>query len=100
MAVPLAVVVELNEPQGEVAHVQVTPAPLLTVAVMDAVAPVVRDAGCPLRETVTVGGGGGVFELLPPPHPARVMTNAASVARRAPFRRFIAHPRSGRSCFL
>jgi hypothetical protein len=90
VAAPLAVDAGLKEPHGAAAQVtvQATPVPLLTVAVMDAVAPGVRDAGCPLRETVTVAGGG---VLLLPPQPEIVRANAASVARRMGWRSFIAH---------
>jgi hypothetical protein len=93
VAAPLAVVVGLNEPHGAVAQVtdQVTPVPLLTVAVMDAVAPGARDAGCPLRETVTAGGGG--VEPPPPPQAVRPRVNAAIAERERTWRRFIAHLR-------
>ena len=69
----------LKEPHGAAAQVtvQVTPVPLLTVAVMDAGKPGARDAGCPLRETVTVAGGG---VLLLPPQPEIVRANAANMA--------------------
>ena len=99
VAVPLAVEVELNDPHGDVAQVavQVTPAPLLTVAVMDAVAPGLRDAGCPLRVTVTVAGGG--VEPPPPPQPVSVMAKAVSVTRRMLWRSFIAHLRSSHDGF-
>jgi hypothetical protein len=92
VAAPLAVEVGLNEPQGVVAQVtvQVTPVLLLTVAVRDAVAPVVREVGCPLMETVTAAGGG--VELLPP-HAVRPRVAAAMTERRMPWREFIAHLR-------
>jgi hypothetical protein len=95
VAVPLAVVVALKEPHGEAAQAtdQVTPAPLLTVAVIEAVAPVVRELGCPLRVTVTEGGGG--VELLPP-QAVRKSVNAAAIAVRERLRRkFIVHLRAG-----
>jgi hypothetical protein len=81
VAAPLAVVVGLKVPHGAVAQVtdQVTPVPLLTVAVMDAVPPGARDAGCPLRETVTAGGGG--VEPPPPPQAVRPRVKAAIAVR-------------------
>lgn len=81
MGAPLAVVGELKVPHGEVAHVtdQVTVAPLLAVAVMDAVPLGARDAGCPLRETVTAGGGG--VEPPPPPQAVRPRVKAAIAVR-------------------
>ena len=86
VAVPLGVEVALKEPQGEVVQVAVqdTPTPVLVVAVMGVVAPVVSEEGCPLSETVGVGG---VFELLPPP-PQEVMVRvkAASMQEIASFR--------------
>lgn len=89
----------LKDPQGAAAQVtvQLTPVPLLTVAAMEAVKPGARDAGCPLRETVTVAGGG---VLLLPPQPEIVKANAASVARRRLWRSLIAHLRFGRFWFL
>lgn len=95
MATPLAVVAELNDPHGDAAQVtlQVTPVPLLTVAVTGVVALVVSDVGSPVRETVGVGVGVGAGELLPP-QPEIATANAANGARRMLWRSFIAHLRS------
>jgi hypothetical protein len=92
VAAPLAVEVELKEPQGDEAQVtvHVTPVPVLTVAVMDAVVPVTSEVGA-LTETVTAGG---VFEL-PPPQAVRKSVNAAIAVRKMLWREFIAHLRAG-----
>jgi hypothetical protein len=84
VGVPLGVVAALKEPQGEVAQVtaQLTPTPVLVVAVMEVVAPVTSEAGCPLRETVGVGG---VFEP-PPPQEVRRKVKVASMQEIASFR--------------
>lgn len=97
VATPLAVVAGAKDPHGAVAQVtvQVTPALLLTVAVMDAVALVASEVGAPLKVTVTAGGGGGAGVLLPP-QPEIARANAPSVAMRMLRRNFIAHLRSTR----
>jgi len=84
VAVPLGVEAALKEPHGEVAQVtaQVTPAPVLVVAVMEVVVPVTSEPGCPVRETVGVGG---VFEL-PPPQEVRRKVKVANMQEIASLR--------------
>lgn len=80
MGAPLAVEAGLKVPHGEAAQVavQLTPTPLLVVALMDAVAPVVSEGGWPLRETVV---GGGV--LLEPPQPFSKSARVAMARKEA-----------------
>ena len=87
---PLGVCVGLNDPQVALPQVTVQSTPpalaesLVTVAVMAAVVPACTDVGgVEVKEMEIAGGGGGVVELEPPPHPTQAHIEATQINGRS-----------------